>query len=77
MSGDASCVTVTVTGDSPLAVTVIVATREVASGLTEYDAVIDPLPEEEDGLTLHQLALLLVDQDVLDVTVKIAVPAGE
>lgn len=35
-----------------------------------------PSPEDEPGVTVHQPALLLVVHEVLDVTVKVVLPAG-
>ena len=55
---------------------VIVATRELVSVFSVYEAVMTPSPDEEPGETVHQPALQLVVQEVLDVTLNVVLPAG-
>jgi hypothetical protein len=68
-------VTVTLTEVAPGAETVIVATLEFVVVLAVKVAIMVPSPVPE-GVTVHQAALLVVDQVVFEVTAKVVFPAG-
>lgn len=68
------CVTVTVTGLTPLAVTVMLAVRTLVEALAVKLATKVPLPLPE-GVTVHQAALLKTLQAVFEVTVNDVLPA--
>jgi hypothetical protein len=71
----AAWVTVTITGVSPVTVTVILATLEEVVVFCVNVAVIEPLPVPE-GVTVHHDWLLETAHAELEMTVKEVVPAA-
>ena len=70
-----ACVTVTITGDNPVTVTMTLAARGEVNIFAVYVAVIVPLPDPE-GVTVHHNWLLEAVHAELDVTEKRVDPAS-
>jgi hypothetical protein len=69
------CETVTTTGESPLTMTVTLATRAVMEVFSVKVAVMVPLLLPE-GVTVHHPWLLATVQSVLETTLKVVEPAA-